>query len=73
MPARIISLWLATSASAGASFRVEMKNWEALMGQKQAREHHGGGAGGLRIEIGTGTWDIRGYLPRQPGAIMIST
>jgi hypothetical protein len=43
------------------------------MGQKQAREHHGGGAGGLRIEIGTGTWDIRGYLPRQPGAIMIST
>jgi hypothetical protein len=38
MPARIISLWLTTSASAGASLRVEMKNWEAFMA--------GGAAGG---------------------------
>src|SRR5574343_442550 len=32
MPARIISLWLTTSASAGASLSVETKNWEAFMG-----------------------------------------
>src|ERR1700712_803674 len=31
MPARIISRWLATSASAGASFSVETKNWEAFI------------------------------------------
>src|SRR6185312_3206781 len=31
MPARVMSLWLATSASAGASLRVETKNWEAFM------------------------------------------
>src|SRR6185503_19490510 len=31
-PARIISLWLVISASAGASLRVETKNWEAFMG-----------------------------------------
>jgi hypothetical protein len=30
-PARIISLWLTTSASAGASLRVEIRNWEAFM------------------------------------------
>jgi len=35
MPARIISLWLATSASAGASLRVEMKNWEAFRGGRE--------------------------------------
>jgi hypothetical protein len=33
MPARIISWWLATSASAGASLRVEMRNLEAFMGR----------------------------------------
>ena len=27
-----MSLWLTTSASAGASFRVEIKNWEAFIG-----------------------------------------
>src|SRR5262245_43083221 len=32
MPARIISLWLAISVSAGASFSVEMKVCEAFMG-----------------------------------------
>jgi hypothetical protein len=26
-------LWLATSASAGASLRVEMRNWDAFMAQ----------------------------------------
>src|SRR6185436_1898725 len=31
MPARIISLWLVTSASAGASFSVEIRNCEALI------------------------------------------
>jgi hypothetical protein len=31
-PARIISWWLMTSASEGASLSVEMKNWEAFMG-----------------------------------------
>ena len=31
MPARIISLWLATSASLGASLMVEMKNFDARM------------------------------------------
>jgi hypothetical protein len=30
-PARIISLWLTISASAGASFNVEMKNFEVRM------------------------------------------
>ena len=30
-PARSISLWLGNSASAGASLRVEIKNWLAFM------------------------------------------
>ena len=30
-PARSMSRWLATSASAGASFNVEMKNWLAFI------------------------------------------
>ena len=38
MPARIISRWLATSASAGASLRVEIKNWEAFIGSGRKRE-----------------------------------
>jgi hypothetical protein len=33
-PARTMSLWLTTSASAGASFRVEMKNWLAFIAQR---------------------------------------
>src|SRR2546427_6087292 len=34
-PARVMSLWLTTSASAGASLRVEMKNWEAFMDRSE--------------------------------------
>ena len=30
-PARSMSLWLGNAASAGASLRVEMKNWEAFI------------------------------------------
>jgi hypothetical protein len=37
MPARIINWWLTTSASAGASLRVEIRNWEAFI------EARGGG------------------------------
>jgi hypothetical protein len=35
-PARSMSRWLMTSASAGASLRVEMKNWLAFMGGRTA-------------------------------------
>ena len=41
MPARIISLWLTTSASAGASLSVEMKNWEAFIGVAMRRMRRG--------------------------------
>ena len=36
-PARSMSRWLATSASAGASFSVETKNWLAFIGDAWAR------------------------------------
>jgi hypothetical protein len=33
MPARVMSWWLTTSASDGASLSVEIRNWEAFMGE----------------------------------------
>src|SRR5688572_7862347 len=67
-PARIISFWLTTSASAGASFRVEMKNWDAFMGSScavRAEDQRG-----EPRKIGAG---FCGVDSRHPGAIMIST
>ena len=40
-PARSMSLWLASTASAGASLRVEMKNWLAFMGVSCAIKRKG--------------------------------
>src|SRR6516225_2483484 len=38
-PARIMSLWLMISASAGASLSVAMKNWVALMNGADGAAH----------------------------------
>src|SRR6188474_2041659 len=68
-PARSISLWLMTSASAGASLRVETKNWEAFMGmrgrtpKKNAEEN----------SIQQGLRESHGVDSRHAGAIMNST
>src|SRR6516164_1233368 len=66
MPARIINLWLATSASAGASFSVETKNWEAFMDW--------GSAGGHRIFTNLcHAWgQTRARVVFAPSAIMVT-
>src|ERR1035438_5784987 len=64
-PARSMSLWLTTSASAGASLSVEMKNWLAFMRRRNGR------TAGMRS--GAGVRETRGFDSRNASAIMDST
>src|ERR1700756_2221395 len=54
MPARVMSLWLVTSASAGGFLRGETKNWEAFMGTKVtglSSRNHGQACGKTRTRV----------------------
>src|ERR1700712_5197783 len=79
-PARIISLWLVTSASAGASLRVEMKNWVAFMqraglsvGGESVAWRDGARHRPDRRKVGQKTAGTRGLVSRHTGVIMNST
>jgi hypothetical protein len=58
MPARIMSLWLTISASAGASFRVPMKKRDAFIQifqkRRALRSRCGAGASETRVNDGNG-------------------
>src|SRR3989442_3264807 len=61
MPARIISLWLTSSASAGSSFSVGMKAWERRMARVRSS------SGRLeRLLEGVEPGGLPGQEPRRP-------
>src|ERR1700750_731669 len=62
IPARVMRRWLVTSASAGASFSVETKNWVAFMKS-------------LEVSLNFHEPGMRNHAnsrPFRPGAIMVT-